>query len=124
MKRCPSVLGVLSAALALVALVATGCSDDSGGGASGGTVDSTVPDDLSPSDPDGSPSGSDGAESPDLEPYLGLTEREAGALADDEGRPWRVSEIDGEPQIVTLDFSSDRVNFAITDGVVVAVTTG
>lgn len=116
--------GVLGAAVAFAALAATGCSDDSGGDASGDPVESTVPGDLEVPDLGGLPPGSDGAASPDLEHYVGLTEDEAGSLADEEDRPWRVIEIDGEPQIVTLDFSPDRVNFAITAGVVTAVTTG
>ncbi len=56
--------------------------------------------------------------------YLGLTVEEAGAMAEDEGRPWRVVSEDGEDLPVTMDFVEDRLNFAVEDGVVVEVTTG
>lgn len=122
MRRAVSLPLMLAAALFVATLLAVGCSDDSE--SSSGDLDSeTVPSTPSVPDP-GIPSGQGGAESPELEPYLGLTEQEAGDLADEEGRPWRVTEIDGEPQIVTLDFSPDRLNFAITGGVVTGVTTG
>ena len=113
----------LGGALLLVTLLAVGCSDDSDGESSDTTE--TVPgDDAAPPDIGGGAAALVGAESPELEVYIGLNEEEAGALADDEGRPWRVIEIDGEPQMATADYNEERLNFAITDGVVVGVRTG
>jgi|TARA_B110000037_G_C17128260_1_gene509538 hypothetical protein len=36
----------------------------------------------------------------------------------------RVVEIDGQPQIITMDFRTERLNFAVKDGVIIKVTTG
>jgi len=56
--------------------------------------------------------------------YIGLTEAAAGALAEERGRVWRVNMINGESQALTMDFSEDRYNFAVDDGLVTAVSTG
>lgn len=52
--------------------------------------------------------------------YIGLTELEAAALADSRGVEFRVASIDGEAQMLTMDFIEDRVNVDLVDGVVVS----
>jgi len=75
-----------------------------------------------------SPAEQDGPQqmTPDLttDDFVGLTEAEAAALADENIITWRVSSIDGEPQMVTMDYSPSRLNFELEGGVVTAVTTG
>lgn len=56
--------------------------------------------------------------------YIGLTIEDAEAKAEDEGRPHRVIELDGESLPATQDFIEDRLNFSVADGVVIRVTTG
>ncbi len=81
-------------------------------------------------DTDGSTTTASSDEAPDattdeaFDSYIGLSEEEAGAAADAEGRPWRVVERDGESLPVTMDLVEDRLNFVIVDGNVTAVTTG
>jgi hypothetical protein len=59
------------------------------------------------------------------EAYLGSTEAQAFAqAAADNNRPARVISIDGVAQVVTEDYSLDRINFSLVDGVVVEVTRG
>jgi hypothetical protein len=58
------------------------------------------------------------------ESYLGLDEKEAGAMADKAGVKWRVIEVDGESRPVTMDHRPDRMNFAIKDGKIIRVTQG
>lgn len=52
---------------------------------------------------------------------IGLPIREAGALCEAHGRPWRVIREDGEPQIVTADYVVGRWNLSTEQGRVVAV---
>ena len=52
---------------------------------------------------------------------VGLTLDEATAAADANGWTVRVSTLDGEPQILTMDLRTDRVNVSVADGVVIAV---
>ncbi len=118
MKRTVPLPLALGLGLALVTLVVVGCGDDS----DSVSTDDELPEITAASVPD--VSSAVAAESPELEPYLGLTEEEAGGLADEEGRPWRVVEVDGQPRPITLDLNPDRVNFVITGGVVTGVTTG
>lgn len=65
------------------------------------------------------PAPGDPADSP-IADYIGLTEIEAAALADSRGVDFRVASIDGEPQMLTMDFIEDRVNVDLVDGVVVS----
>lgn len=65
-----------------------------------------------------------GTTASEFESYVGLTVDEAGAEADDDGRPWRIVEEDGEPLPVTLDHNPERLNFVVVDGRVTQVTTG
>ncbi len=55
--------------------------------------------------------------------YLGLTEEEAGDLAEEEGLEHRVINRDGEALVVTMDFRPNRLNFWVEDGVVIEVAT-
>lgn len=56
--------------------------------------------------------------------FLGLTEVEAAALADEQTLDWRVVRIDDEFFAVTEDFRPSRLNFEIEDGIVAKVTLG
>ena len=63
-------------------------------------------------------------ESPDqTNPYIGLTIEEAGALADANGRAWRIGVLDGVTQRVFADLVPDRLNFNVVAGIVVAAPT-
>lgn len=53
--------------------------------------------------------------------YVGLTEEEAVAQAEVDGRPFRVGERDGEQFALTEDYVLGRVTATITDGVVTEV---
>ena len=64
------------------------------------------------------------ADPSDQAAYLGLTLEDASALADKSGIPWRVTEVDGQPQPVTADLQPDRLNFAVADGKIIRVTKG
>jgi len=52
---------------------------------------------------------------------VGLTLDEATKVADELGWTIRVTTLDGEPQVVTWDLRTDRVNLSVTNGVVTAV---
>ena len=56
--------------------------------------------------------------------YIGLTLEEAQAMADIEGRPLRVSVLEGEALAGTMDYSPTRVNVEIASGVIVAASSG
>lgn len=109
--------GRVVALVTLVGLVALG--------ACGGDDDTTVADDTSGAAGD---TAATSATSPvtgaGLDAYIGLTVEAAGAKADEEGRPWRIVEEDGQPLVVTQDFVPERLNFTVDDGVVTGVTTG
>ena len=60
----------------------------------------------------------------EFDDYIGLTRRGSDAKAEDDGRPSRVVEEDGEPLPVTMDFNEKRLNFIVVDGKVTKVTTG
>lgn len=53
-----------------------------------------------------------------------LPEAEAGARAEESGYSWRVGEIDGEPQAVTMDYREDRLTFTVENGLVVDAVWG
>jgi len=55
--------------------------------------------------------------------YVGLTIEDASARAEDEGLPWRIVHQDGEDLAVTDDYSPDRLNFSVEDGIVIAAVT-
>lgn len=50
--------------------------------------------------------------------YVWLTAAEAQELAEDNGVPFRLVEIDGEAQMVTMDYVVGRINASIVDGIV------
>ncbi|MDQ1457533.1 MAG: hypothetical protein QOH28_3153, partial [Actinomycetota bacterium] len=50
--------------------------------------------------------------------YVGLPEDQAAARATAQGMAYRVAERDGVEQLLTADYSADRVNVAITGGTV------
>jgi hypothetical protein len=61
---------------------------------------------------------------PDYSRYVGLPLDAARALARSEDRRHRVVSIDGEPLIVTMDYSPFRVNFTVVADVVTAASGG
>ena len=63
---------------------------------------------------------------PDLstDDFLGLTEDEVAAIADENLIQWRIVAVDGEFFAVTEDFSPGRLNVELEDGVVTAASLG
>ena len=55
------------------------------------------------------------------EGYVGLTEQAAADKAMSENKSYRVTERDGQPLAVTMDFSPGRLNFLVRDGKVYEV---
>ncbi|MBK9180090.1 MAG: hypothetical protein IPM45_11100 [Acidimicrobiales bacterium] len=104
----------LAVSAALILGTAGACGDDDSGTATTSGADASTT--TTPS-----PSTTTPAE---LEGYIGLTVEEAGALADEEGRPWRVVEEDGEPLPATMDLIENRVNLVVQDGTVVGASLG
>ncbi len=62
--------------------------------------------------------GSDGPSDTQSESFVGLNADDASALAEDEGRPWRISRQDDETFVLTDDLVPRRVTFEIDDGIV------
>jgi|TARA_B110000914_G_scaffold57075_1_gene49506 hypothetical protein len=56
--------------------------------------------------------------------FIGLTLKEAQALAKVNKLPSRVIEIDGQPQITSEDYRPERFNFAIKNGKIIRVNKG
>ncbi len=54
---------------------------------------------------------------------VGLTVEAAGELAESQGQQWRVIEEDGEARAVTMDFIPERLNFVVSEGIVVSAET-
>lgn len=54
---------------------------------------------------------------------VGLTVEAAGELAESQGLQWRVVEEDGEARPVTMDFVPERLNFVVSEGIVVSAET-
>jgi hypothetical protein len=52
---------------------------------------------------------------------LGKTVEEARAIAATENFPFRVTEVDGEGQMMTMDFCQQRVNVKVQNGHVVGI---
>ena len=48
-----------------------------------------------------------------------MTLEDAGALIQASGYTWRVGSIDGEAQVVTMDYQTDRLTLSTQDGIVV-----
>ncbi len=63
---------------------------------------------------------------PDLttDDFIGLTEDEAAAIADENIMDWRTVRVDDESFVVTEDYRPGRLNFEIDDGVITAVALG
>lgn len=94
-------LVVLAAAFALAA-----CGDDSNN--SGSQTTTTPADDA-------------GGPAPE---FVGLSKDDAIAKAEDEDLTWRILREDDEEFPATMDFRTDRVNFAIDDGKVTEANFG
>ena len=56
--------------------------------------------------------------------YVGLSEQDAINKAKKDGLTYRVTERDGEGLMATMDYSADRINFAITNGKVTSASCG
>ena len=88
--------------------------DDGGNDGDDGTADD---------DEDEGDAMNDGALS-DPEAFIGLSIDDATALAEQEGRAWRIARQDDEQFFLTEDYSPDRVNFEVDSGVVTIATAG
>jgi len=56
--------------------------------------------------------------------YVGLSEQDAINKAKQDGLTYRVTERDGEGLAATMDYSANRINFAITNGKVKSANCG
>ena len=54
----------------------------------------------------------------------GMTLEDAGALIEATGYTWRVGSIDGQEQVVTMDYRMDRLTMSTQDNIVVNATWG
>ena len=102
-------VGILVSMLVFTLLVLSGCTAENAENGSAGSAS------ASPSD--------QGEASPMEEFRLNLIadrlpEAEAGARAEESGYSWRVGEIDGEPQMLTMDYREDRLTFTVENGIV------
>ena len=63
---------------------------------------------------------------PDLstDDFIGLTEEEAAAIAEENIIPWRIGRIDGDSFPLTEDFNPGRLTFQIDDGIITSATLG
>ncbi len=68
------------------------------------------------------PVANDPAEMDVAQNYVGMTTKEAQLYAATEDILFRVVEIDGEPQIVTMDYREGRINAATQNNIVVSYT--
>lgn len=73
--------------------------------------------DFGPEPPD---TGFDPATGGSSEEFVGLSEQDATALAEQQGRPWRVGRRDAETFALTADLMPGRITFEIDGGVVTA----
>ncbi|MBM3693754.1 MAG: hypothetical protein FJW77_10780 [Actinobacteria bacterium] len=64
------------------------------------------------------------ADATDPQSYVGRATRAAIAEAEAAGVPWRITREDDEWFMVTMDFSPNRMNLEIDDGVVTRATLG
>ena len=54
----------------------------------------------------------------------GMTLEDAGALIEATGYTWRVGSIDGQEQVVTMDYRMDRLTLSTQDNIVIDATWG
>ncbi len=52
---------------------------------------------------------------------VGLPVEEAEEVVEDEGWEFRIAVLDGEDQVLTMDFVPNRVNVAVDDGIVTGI---
>ena len=107
----------VAAALSLV-LVASACGgddDDDNGAASTDTTAAASSETTT---------ASDVTTPAEYEDYIGLTEEEATAKAEADGKVSRVVSRNGEDLAVTMDYNAERLNFTIVDDKVSLVTLG
>ena len=65
-----------------------------------------------------------GGDAPVAKDFVGLTLKEAEALADKHALRHRVVMLDGKPRPATKDYRPERLNFTVVDGKVTAVRKG
>jgi hypothetical protein len=53
-----------------------------------------------------------------------LSVEKAGSAVEKAGYTWRIGEIDGEPQAVTMDYREDRLTFTVEGGMVTDASWG
>lgn len=58
------------------------------------------------------------------ESLVGQSLEQVQAACDAGEIPHRVVELDGEPRPATMDYRSERLNFRVKDGLIIAVTNG
>lgn len=56
--------------------------------------------------------------------YVGLSEQDAINKAKKDGLTYRVTERDGEGLMATMDYSADRINFAVTNNKITSASCG
>ena len=57
-------------------------------------------------------------------PFIGRRVDASRQLAEETGRPWRVSSRDGEQMMLTMDYVPERINAVVVNGMVVAASGG
>ena len=70
------------------------------------------------------PSTTSGKDADTADAYVGLTKRAAIAMAEADGRPWRLGREDGESFLLTQDYNPERVTFEIDNGTVTSASFG
>ncbi|NNE74859.1 MAG: hypothetical protein HKN26_14435 [Acidimicrobiales bacterium] len=115
----PTKHGTVVLLAAMLTLGACG-SDASEPGENPGTTPPTTPVETTTA-PEPGPKGKTAEKATD---YIGLSEADAEALADENDVPLRVVHRDGEDFAVTLDYQEDRVNITVIDDIVTDATYG
>lgn len=112
--------GVVVAAALSIVLIASACGgDDDDNDNSAASSDTTAATSSETTTASG-----DVTTPAEFEDYIGLTEAEATAKAEADGRTSRVVSRNGEDLAVTMDYQAERLNFTIVDDKVSLVTLG
>lgn len=65
----------------------------------------------------------DAVDADEHDAIIGMTEAEAEAYAEEQGVPFRIGSIDGEPRPLTMDYRPGRITASLEEGVVVSYST-
>jgi hypothetical protein len=60
----------------------------------------------------------------DIKKLVGKTLSEAKKMCKEENIPCRVVSVDGEAMVITMDYSVQRINFVVVDGIVTETKRG